>query len=249
MRHGVLVLALGLSPIAEAQEEETRGGGLEYGVEVDVNSRYLFRGVAFSQEPVSQITASATFSGVALYAWGNVLLLREPQQHDFNELDFGASYAYSFGNFTLEPAFDAYVFRVPAPREAVHTTEGSLRVSYSLGPASAFSRHTVDLGGNRGAYYAEAGLAFDHAPSRRISFSSVLTFAWASARFNAGHFGVDEGGWNHVGVELSLTYSPDDRLYIKPHFELTSLAGSALRRYSDEPTVSSFGVAVGFFRD
>jgi hypothetical protein len=240
---------MGLSPTAGAQEEEAPSGSLEYMVEIDVASRYLFRGVAFSQEPVSQITASAAFSGVAFYAWGNVLLLREPQQHDFNELDFGASYAYSLGDFTLEPAIDAYVFRVPAPRKALHTTEGSIKISYALGPASAFTRQTFDLGGNRGAYYAEAGLSFDHAPNRRLSVSSVLTVAWASARFNAGHIGVDEGGWNHAGVELSLTYSPDDRLYVKPHFELTSLAGSALRGYSDEPTVSSFGVAIGFLRD
>ncbi len=249
MRHGVVALLLGLSPTAGAQEEEVRSGGFEYGVEVDVTSRYLFRGMAFSQEPVSQITASAEFSGLAFYAWGNVLLQREPHQYDFNELDFGASYAYGLGDFTLEPAFDAYVFRVPAPREAIHTTEGSIRVSYPLGPASAFTRHTFDLSGNRGAYYAEAGLSFDHAPTRKISFSSVLTFAWASARFNAGHIGVDEGGWNHVGIELSLTYSPDERLYLKPHFELTSLVGSALRRQADEPIVSSFGIAVGFFRN
>jgi hypothetical protein len=138
---------------------------------------------------------------------------------------------------------------VPAHRKAIHTTEGSFKVSYALGPASAFTRQTFDLSGNRGAYYAEAGFSFDHAPSRRLSVSSALTFAWASSRFNAGHIGVDEGGWNHVGVEVSLTYSPDERLYIKSHFELTSLAGSALRRYSDEPTVSSFGLAIGFFRD
>jgi hypothetical protein len=249
MRNGVLALLLGLSPTVRAQEEEVRSDSLEYGVEVDVASRYLFRGVAFSREPVSQITASATLSGVAVYAWGNVLLQREPHQYDFNELDFGASYAYDLGDFTLEPAFDAYVFRVPAPREAIHTTEGSIRVSYPLGAASAFTRHTIDLSGNRGAYYAEAGLSFDHAPSQRISFSSVLTVAWASARFNAGHIGVDEGGWNHVGIELSLTYSPGGGLYLRPHLELTSLIGNALRRQSEEPIVSSFGVAVGFFRD
>ncbi len=249
MRCGVLALLLGLSKTVGAQEEEARSDSLEYGVEVDVTSRYLFRGVAFSQEPVSQITASAAFSGVAFYAWGNVLLQREPQQYDFNELDFGASYACGLGNFTLEPAFDAYVFRVPPPRKALHTTEGSVKVSYTLGPASAFTRQTLDLSENRGAYYAEAGLSFEQAPSRRISVASVLTVAWASARFNAGHVGVEEGGWNHVGIELSVTYSPDGRLYFKPHFELTSFVGSALRRQSEEPTVSRFGVAIGFLRD
>lgn len=249
MRHAVVALLLGFSAAAGAQEEETRAGSLEYGLEGDASSRYLFRGVAFSQEPVSQITAWATLSGVTFYAWGNVLLQREPHQNDFNELDFGASYAYNLGKLTLEPAIDAYVFRVPAPRIAPHTTEGSIKVSYALGPVAAFTRQTFDLTVNRGAYYAEAGLSFEHSPTQEILFSSVLTFAWASAQFNAGHLGVRDGGWNHVGIELSLTYSPDERFYLKPHFELTSLVGSALRQHLEEPTVSRFGLAVGFFRD
>jgi len=156
---------------------------------------------------------------------------------------------HNLGKLTLEPAFDAYVFRVPAPRKAPHTIEGSIKVSYALGPVAAFTRQTFDLAVNRGAYYAEAGLSFEHAPAQKILFSGVLTFAWASGQFNAGHIGVMDGGWNHVGIQLSLTYSPGERFYLKPHFELTSLAGSAFRQHLEEPTVSSFGVAVGFFRD
>ena len=249
MRHPLVALFLSVSAIVGAQEKDVRAGRLDYGLEVDASSRYVFRGVPFSQEPVSQITAWAVLSGFTFYAWGNVLLQRELHQNDFNELDFGASYTYHLGSLTLEPAFDVYVFRVPEPLKAPHTSEGSIKVSYPLGPVAAFTRQTFDLTVNRGAYYAEAGLSFEHAPTRQISFSSVLTFAWASARFNAAHIGVGEGGWNHVGIELSLTYAPDERFYVKPHFELTSLTPSAFRRQLEEPTVSRFGVAVGFFRE
>jgi hypothetical protein len=249
MRHAVVALFLGFSAAAGAEEEEVRTRDPEYGLEVDASSRYLFRGVPFSQEPVSQITAWAALRGVTFYAWANVLLEKEPHQNDFNELDFGASYAYDLGKLTLEPGFDAYVFRVPAPREAPHTIEGSIKVSYALGPVEAFTRQTFDLAVNRGAYYAEAGLSFEHAPTRQLSVASVLTFAWASAQFNAAHIGVGEGGWNHVGIQLSFTYSPDEHFYLRPHFELTSVGGSAFRLHLEDPRVSTFGLAVGFFRD
>jgi hypothetical protein len=248
MRPPLAALFLGFFATAEAQEEEIRSRRFEYEVEVDVSSRYLFRGVPFSEEPVTQITASAVVSGVTFYAWGNVLLKREPRQNDFNELDLGVSYAYQRGKLTLEPAFDAYVFRVPAPETAPHTTEGSIQVSWALGPAAVFTRQSVDLTLNRGAYYAEAGFSLERALSPRMSLSGVFTFAWASERFNSGHIGVAVGGWNHAGVELALTYA-GERFYLRPHFELTSLARSAFRQHLAEPTVSRFGIGVGFFRD
>ena len=51
MRHAVLALLLGLSPTARAQEQEVRSDSFEYGVEVDVTSRYLFRGGLSARSP------------------------------------------------------------------------------------------------------------------------------------------------------------------------------------------------------
>ncbi len=117
-----------------AQENEPPPEAAEYGLETDSSSRYLFRGFPFSQEPVNQTSVWTSFSGVSFYALGNVLLEREPGQNDFNELDFGGSYSHELGRLTLEPAFDAYLFRVPAPRTAPHTVETSLKASWDLGP-------------------------------------------------------------------------------------------------------------------
>jgi hypothetical protein len=248
VRKATVALWLGLSAYAEAQEEEPPQRTVEYGFETDMSSRYLFRGVPFSQEPVSQLTAWTSFSGVSFYAFGNVLLKREPGQNDFNELDFGASYSRELGPLTLEPAFDAYVFRVPAPRRPPHTLEGAVKASCPLGPIEAFTNQTVDLVFNPGAYYAEAGLSFERAFSTSASIEAVLTFAWASSRFNSAHVGLPLGGFNHVGILLSLTYIPRERFYLRPHFELASFAMSPLGPHLAEPTVGSFGLAFGFLR-
>ncbi len=248
MRKATLALCLALSASAGAQDEEPSSRDAQYGLETDVSSRYLFRGVPFSREPVNQVTAWSSFSGISFYVFGNVLLQREPGQNDFNELDFGGSYSHELGRFTIEPGFDAYAFRVPTPKTPPNTVEGSLKASCRLGPLEAFTRQTVDLLFNRGAYYAEAGLFYERAFSSRASLEAALTFAWASARFNSGHVGVALGGWNHVGIQASLTYSPSGRFYLKPHFEIASFAAGPLGAYLEEPTVGSFGVAFGFLR-
>jgi hypothetical protein len=248
MRKATLALWLSLSANAGAQEGAPPPERAEYGLETDVSSRYLFRGVPFSEEPVNQFTAWTSFSGISFYAWGNVLLRRETGQNDFNELDFGGSYSREFGWLTLEPSFDAYLFRMPAPRTPPHTLEGSLKASCALGPLEAFTRQIVDIVFNPGAYYAEAGVSFARDFSASTSLEAVLTVAWASARFNAAHLGVAEGGRNHIGVTLSLTYFPSERFYLRPHFELASFAASPIRAQLTEPTVGSFGVAFGFLR-
>jgi hypothetical protein len=248
MRKVILVLCLVLSATAGAQVEDPARETVEYGLETDITSRYLFRGVAFSEEPVSQIVAFTSFSGVSLYAFGNVLLHREPGQYDFNEVDFGGSYSREIGRLTLEPGFDAYVFRIPAPRVPPHTLEGSLKASLALGPLEAFTRQTIDLLFNPGAYYAEAGVSLEREISPSVSLEAVLTLAFASARFNALHLGVPEGGRNHIGLTLSFTYFASERFYLRPHVELASFAASPIRAQLAEPTVGSFGIAFGFLR-
>lgn len=248
MRGATIALWLGLSATVTAQENEPPPEAAEYGLETDSSSRYLFRGFPFSQEPVNQTSVWTSFSGVSFYAIGNVLLKREPGQNDFNELDFGGSYSHELGRLTLEPAFDAYLFRVPAPRTAPHTVETSLKASWDLGPVEAFTRQTIDLVFNPGAYYAEAGVSFERALSASVSLEGILTISWASARFNSGYVGVSEGGWNHVDIQVSFTYFASERFYLRPHVELASFAASPLRAHLEEPTVGSFGVAFGFLR-
>ncbi len=62
------------------------------------------------------------------------------------------------------------------------------------------------------------------------------------------HLGVPEGGLNHTGITVSITYFPGERFYLEPHFELATFASSPFRAQLAEPTVGSFGVAFGFLR-
>jgi hypothetical protein len=130
---GFLALALLILPhipclglAQEAQADKDRSSQATYGFETDFNSRYVFRGFAYSQGPVNQSTAWVAISGFSFYAWGNFLLNREPQQRKFTEIDFGVSYKRGWKKLTVEPAFDFYFFRTPAPVKSPPTGEASL---------------------------------------------------------------------------------------------------------------------------
>jgi len=81
-----------------------------YGFETDFNSRYVFRGFAYSQGAVNQSTAWVTISGFTFYTWGNFMLNRERQQRELSEIDFGASYKREWKKLTVEPAFGFGVY-------------------------------------------------------------------------------------------------------------------------------------------
>jgi len=75
--------------------------------------------------------------------------------------------------------------------------------------------------------------------------SSKLNLGWASAKFNKTHIGVPKRAINLIGAEVSLTYAPNHRFYLRPHFEFTHISNGRLRRYLVSPTIGNFGLALG----
>ena len=244
-----LLFLLHISCLALAQEVEAdkvKPSQVTYGFETDFNSRYVFRGFVYSQGPVKQSTAWFAVSGFSFYAWGNFILSPEPQQGEFSEIDFGVSYKREWKKLIVEPAFDYYTYRTPAPAKDPPTGEASLKLTYPIGPARVFTKQTFDIGRYRGAYFAEAGLAYEYPMSRKTTALTTVSFGWASAKFNETYVGVPKRAFNLVGAEVSVTYAPNHRFYLRPHFEFTRVADSQQRRRLDSPTIGNFGLALGF---
>ncbi len=242
----ILLLILG-SGLAQAMDaNEAKSSEITYGFETDFNSRYVFRGIADSQGPVKQSTAWVTVSGFTFYAWGNFVLSREPQQGEFSELDFGVAYKREWKKLTVEPAFDYYIYRSPAPVKDPPTGEASLKLSYPIGPARVFTKQIFDVGSYRGAYFGEAGLAYEHKLDRKTTVATTFSLGWASAKFNEAYVGVPRRAFNLVGAEVSLTHAPNHRFYLRPHIEFTRITDGQLRSHLNSPTIGNFGLALGF---
>ena len=89
-------------------------------------------------------------------------------------------------------------------------------------------------------------MSYERQLDRKTSLRTAFNIGWASARFNEAYIGVPKCAFNLIGSEVSLTYAPSPRFYLRPHFELTRIADSQLRRHLDSPTIGNFGLAFGF---
>jgi hypothetical protein len=227
------------------------GGGdraladVAYGLETDFSSRYVFRGIPYSQGPVTQSMAWTELSGLTVYGWGNLVLSPAPLQESLDEIDLGVSYARQVGRLLLEPALDVYLYRGPPPFSVPSTGEASLRLSHPVGPTRVFTKQVLDVGRYPGAYFGEAGLSAEHGLGRSVTVGAALSVGWASGRFNQAYFKVPKPALNLVAAEVALTWAPSDRVHLRPHLELTRIPDGELSSGLESPHTVSFGLAVG----
>jgi hypothetical protein len=235
-RASLLAIAavLTVPPDGNGQEPGATGGssGIAYGIETNLASRYVFRGIAYSPGPVNQSSASVTIASLTVYAWGNVLLEPDSQQETLSELDFGASYARTWKTLTLEGAVDGYVYRYrpDALRPTPSTAEASLKLTRGIGGASVFTKQLVDVVGYPGAYYGEAGIGHERSVSRRTTLAAAVGLGWGSAEYNRAYTGVSVAALNLVSFEASIAHASTDRLTLTPHVEVSYICDPRLRQ-------------------
>lgn len=225
---------------------------LEAGLETDASSRYVFRGLVYSEGPVTQSTAWLSLGGLSLYAWSNVALPAPAGARRLDEVDLGASYSFGQGDLTVEPALDIYLYR-PPERESgdgadPHTAELSVRVSYTIDGATLFTRQIVDAASYRGAYFGELGATYERALSPGWDVAASVRMGWASARFNREYLGVVKPAVGLIEARVSLTRMLGRHFYVKPHLEITTVPDGELRASIVHPTVRRVGLAFGVVR-
>lgn len=226
--------------------------GVEVGVETDVGSVYVFRGLVYSDGPVAQSKAWVSVSGLHLYAWTNVAVPAAPLARSLDEIDLGGSYTFERGNFTVAPAIDCYLYRLSdaeaAKGVAARTAELSVMMSYARGGAVLSTRHAVDAGSYRGAYFGELGASYERAVTARIRLGVSARVGWASARFNRAYVGPVRAGLELVEAGVSITRRFGRRLYVRPHAEITTVPDAGLRAHLPRPTNAIVGLGIGIVR-
>ena len=219
---------------------------LQYGVESWVRSRYVFRGLTYSEGPVSQTATWFARGNVNAYVWFNVLLEDETYSKRLSEIDFGVSYQIESGSWAVQPAYDRYTYRVRGAIEVPPTGELSLAVTRALAPLELFAKQVVDVGAVAGAYYGEAAAVWAPELGGGFALGTTCTLGWASSRYHAYYYGVPRSGLSHAGVRLEVSYAGFRRVELGLQFERTSVAGQPLRSAVDRPDVSRLSVRLGF---
>jgi hypothetical protein len=248
----VLALLLAQS-VADAQEVSSPPEeDMEVGIETDARSLYLFRGLVYSDGPVTQSTAWVTTGGFSLYAWTNVAVSAAQGARTLDEVDAGASYAIERGDVTIEPAVDVYLYRLSDAEHAQgaqrYTAEVSVAFSYKRAGTTMFTKHVVDAAGYRGAYFGEFGVSHVRRVMPRTELSVSASLGWASPRFNREYIGTEKAGLGLVWAGTSITRPIGPHLYLRPHVEFSVVPDPRLRASLARPTNVSFGLAIGVVR-
>jgi hypothetical protein len=210
-------LALLFAAAAFGQDAAGKAKTLSGGAEFDINSRYIWRSLAYSQGAVWQPSAWIGTSGFTFSVWGNYVLHREENYFQFNEIDYRLSYAREFGPLKIEPAFTAYSY-LHQP-DSPTTGEFELLLSFDLGPFSIATAHFLDVGRNPGGYIGEIGLEFERTPSAALTVNASARLTFANSKFNAYYVPLRKSALNAFVLELGLTVALTEAISIRPHFE------------------------------
>ena len=236
------------------RDDESKDGskdeaaGWSYGGEIDFNSRYLWRGIVLSRGAVAQPSAWVSSRDYTLSVWGNIELGRSGSDdlqdggRRFNEVDVRLSRTFEREKWTVEPAFEMYLY--PRASDGDSTGEVSLRVSRGVGKMTAYGEFALDVVRYKGATYAEIGLSREHTFNPRASGEAAFELGFGSSRFNRVNLDAEGGGLNFATLDLSLSYILNQNFTLRPHATLSTLLPQRLRRQVDDATVFVLGLAL-----
>ena len=216
-----------------------------YGAETDFNSSYVWRGLLLDG-PVEQPSAWISAFGFTFTAWSNVSLTSAYGGAGLNAGSLTLAYDRDWEKLRLETALDAYMGRQSSDIASRNTMEGSLGLSYPVGPLRIFTTHAFDVLAYRGSYFGEAGLEYERQVTKSAEFTISVRSGWASSKFNDVYIGVDKSAFNFVGAEASLTCYLGSRMYFRPHIEFSSITDRRLRGQLAPADIVTFGLAFGF---
>jgi hypothetical protein len=241
-----LLLALAGSALpagAHAQDAGETADAVSAGIEVDVPSRYVSKGVAASEGPTLQPSAWVGYAGLSALVWSSFDPLGQPEVGNKpTDLTAGLAYGAEFGAFSAEPSATLITF--PGLPENARTVELGLEAAVALGPVSACTSQSLDAVAFRGAYYAKVGACAEHTFGSGVALEGDVGAGGGNLAFNEANFGVPAWGLDHVEANLAVTISADS-LYLRAHGTVSRLVHPDLIRALPEPTLGFAGLAVG----
>lgn len=230
------------APPVAAEEPEEEAPFFTFGGELDVNARYLWRGLGVTTGPTLNPSVwGALDFGLEFGAW--VAFAPSPvdlEQYPF-EVDPYILYGFELGPVALEPQLTAYI--VPG---AV-SIDGILDISVPIaGPIGLFVRPAMLLNEPPGALYTEGGLTLGAEFDNGLALEGAAGVAYALAGFNDYNFGVAASALNTVQGNVALTWYMNDHAFVRPHLEAAYVLDEAIAKATGEPFLWNGGMAAGY---
>jgi hypothetical protein len=230
---------------AAAPSDAAEGAAPElgYAAEVDVASRCLWRGLAYSEYPVLQPSASLSKYGATFGLAGLGFLGSEPGvDNRFAELDLLASYELTLDAATFSPSFSVYTY----PGEA-DTAELGASLSYDLKLITLQTHQSLDVASNAGGWYGDFGASRSQPLGAHLTLDTLASLAWFNGSFS--RYYVDDAiDGMHLGAAMldsSLVLSATDSVYFRLHGTLSRMLEENVRSLAPDQTLVAGGLAMG----
>ena len=231
------------SPPAFAQTPVSRPA--VYGAEIGLRSGHADRGFIISDRSVIQPVVWISGDLAELSVWSSFSLAETTDGALPSIVELELTQPYEVGRFTVAPAVRMFFYHDPLSLYNTRSIEGWLYLSYSVGVFRLFTNHSVDVQTYRGAYFGEAGVAFEERVSPVLELGGSVGAGWASAAFNDAYAAVATAGLDRVSVEGWLTAHVNPHLSLGPRFEFSTMVNQAVSAALARPTFLLVGLATG----
>ena len=233
-------VALGISSGASA--EETKGPAVS--ADVTVASKYVWRGLILTDDPVLQPSLTVGYKGLGLNIWANTDLTdANGTSGEINELDYTLDYSFSVNKVNLTVGVIQYTF---PHTDFEPTTEiyGTAALDVLLSPAATIYWDTDEVGGVYGTL--GIGHSFALGEVRGISPSLDLSgsIGFASSDWNEGYYGVDSSGLVDLLLTAGMPIPIDGHLSITPYISYSQVIDSKLKDAVADDNATFFGVTL-----
>jgi hypothetical protein len=232
---------LALSTTANAQETSPGPDAepvVTWGGEVEVTSRYVWRGFAYSDGAVIWPTLWIGARGFTASLFLNYDAASNPP---WNEYDLAVDFERSIGRLTLSAGYTRYVYYEGNLDDG--TSEVMAGAEVALGQWAIFSTHAWDIQTYRGSYYLETGVAFEHVLDDESVIAADAGIAWWSkfidqyTRDMETH--ITDGRVGPIFLNVSYERRLRGALAIRPRLSLMRIGDSTGRRLLDPPGITA----------
>ncbi|NIA15641.1 MAG: hypothetical protein GWP08_16380 [Nitrospiraceae bacterium] len=235
------------TPAAGEADEAASDDGLSLSFDLAFNSKYLWRGLVLTDDPVFVSSVTAEWKGFTVNVLGNLDLGDvNGNQGDFNEIDVTTDYSTDLvGPLSGSVGMVFYTF---PNTDFASTTEfyAGLGLDVPLQPSvTAY----FDVDAADGVYLTtDFGHSFELPKlSDTVTWSLDLGagFGWGSGNYNEFYFGVSGSGWTDFHGSLGVPISIGDHITVTPAVSYYAVLDDDLRAATAEDDNVVFGVNIG----
>ena len=222
-------------------------GPVDLKAELGLFSKYVWRGMVLSPDPVLQPVASVRLGGLGLGFWGNVDSGdANGSEGEFSEIDWTISYGLGIALVDVEAGL---IYYDAIPTLGSDTAELYLKgnVNVLLSPRLAIYQ---DIDAHNGTYVS-GGVTWGNDISQTLAWELGAELGWGSQEYVNNYFPYGNGGFpagfTDGLVGLAMPWRPIILLTVTPQVAWAALTGDAREPNTDNDTfVAGLTVTASF---